>query len=182
MKRIFIIGLILILLIVGFSFFINNPIKMDNDVNASQQSVEYTENGITLSMPGDWVSAKSKSNESVLAVADPNSKDSSGFNNINVNIEKKNSTSPLESEFKSNYNTLARNSDFNILFEGNSTFNGEDALEADYTSKSAGETKQHKAIWIKKDSDIYVILCSAPESEFDDKLSTFDFIINSVQL
>ena len=129
MKRIFIIGLILILLIVGFSFFINNPIKMDNDVNASQQSVEYTENGITLSMPGDWVSAKSKSNESVLAVADPNSKDPSGFNNINVNIEKKNSTRPLESEFKSNYNTLARNSDFNILFEGNSTFNGEDALE-----------------------------------------------------
>ena len=182
MKRIFIIGLILILLIVGFSFFINNPIKMDNDVNASQQSVEYTENGITLSMPGDWVSAKSKSNESVLAVADPNSKDSSGFNNINVNIEKKNSTRPLESEFKSNYNTLARNSDFNILFEGNSTFNGEDALEADYTSKSADEVKQHKAIWIKRDSDIYVILCSAPESEFDDKLSTFDFIINSVQL
>ena len=182
MKKIIGIGLLLILLIVGVSFFINNPISVENEVDLSQQSVDYSENGISLSMPGDWVSADSKSNDTVLAVADSNSKDSSGFNNINVNIEKKNSTRPLESEFKSNYNTLARNSDFNILFEGNSTFNGEDALEADYTSKSAGETKQHKAIWIKRDSDIYVILCSAPESEFDDKLSTFDFIINSVQL
>ena len=182
MKKIFIIGLILILLIVGVSFFINNPIKIENEINASHQSVEYSENGITLSMPGDWVSAKSKSNETVLAVADSNSKDASGFNNINVNIEKKSNTRSLESEFKSNYNTLARNSDFNILFEGNSTFNGEAAMEADYTSVAAGELKQHKAIWIQKDSDIYVILCSAPQSEFDEKLSTFDFIINSVRL
>ena len=55
-------------------------------------------------------------------------------------------------------------------------------MEADYTSGSGGDVKQHKAIWIKKDSDIYVILCSAPQSEFDEKLSTFDFIINSVKL
>ena len=130
MKKIIIIGLVLILLVLGISFFINNPIKLENEVNASQQSVDYSENGISLSMPGDWVSANSKSNETVLAVADPNSKDSSGFNNINVNIEKKSKARSLEAEFKSNYNTLARNSDFNILFEGNSTFNGEDALEA----------------------------------------------------
>ena len=182
MKKILIIGFVLIILILGFSFFINNPIKTNNDVNASQQSVEYTENGITLSVPGDWVSAHSESNDTVLAVADPNSKDSSGFNSVNVNIEKKSNARALETEFNSNYNILARNSDFNILFEGNATFNDEPAMEADYTSESNGVVKQHKAIWVKKDSDIYVILCSAPQSEFDDKLSTFDFIINSVQL
>ena len=88
----------------------------------------------------------------------------------------------LETEFNSNYNILARNSDFNIIFEGNATFNDEPAMEADYTSESNGVLKQHKAIWVKKDSDIYVILCSAPQSIFDEKLSTFDFIINSVQL
>ena len=103
MKKIIIIGLVLILLVLGISFFINNPIKLENEVNASQQSVDYSENGISLSMPGDWVSANSKSNETVLAVADPNSKDSSGFNNINVNIEKKSKARSLEAEFKSNY-------------------------------------------------------------------------------
>ena len=89
MKRIIVIGLILILLIVGVSFFINNPINTDNEADLSQQSVDYSENGISLSMPGDWVAADSESNETVLAVADSNSKDSSGFNSVNVNIEKK---------------------------------------------------------------------------------------------
>ena len=182
MKRILAIGLLLILLIVGGSFLINNPINFSNDADDSKTSVEYTENGITLSIPGNWVSAKSNSNETVLAVADPSRKDNSGFNCINVNIEKKSNARGLETEFNSNYNTLARNSDFNILFEGNASFNGERAMEADYTSESNGMLKQHKAIWIQKDSDIYVILCSAPKSEFNEKLSTFDFIINSVKL
>lgn len=182
MKKIFIIGFVVILLIIGISFFINNPINSGNEIDVSKQSVEYTENGITLSIPGNWVSAKSNSNDTVLAVADPDSKDSSGFNSINVNIQKKSNARGLEAEFNSNYNVLARNSDFNILFEGNATFNGEEAMEADYTSVSSGVLKQHKAIWIKKDADIYVILCSAPQSEFDEKLSTFDFIINSVKL
>ena len=182
MKKIIGIGLILILLIVGVSFFINNPISTGSDEDLSQQSVDYSENGISLSMPGDWVSAKSNSNETVLAVADPDYKDSAGFNSVNVNIEKKSNARSLQSEFISNYNTLARNSDFNILFMGNVSFNGQSAMEADYTSVASNQTKQHKAIWIPKGSDIYVILCSAPESEFDYMVGSFDLIINSVKL
>lgn len=181
MKKIIAIGVILILLVVGGSYLMSHPINSNDGDNVSQ-SVEYSKNGITLFMPGNWVTAESQSNESVLAVADPNSKDSSGFNSVNVNIERKSTTGTLESEFNSNYNTLARNTNFNILFEGNATFNGEEAMEADYTDESSGELKKHKAVWIKRDSDIYVILCSAPESEFDQQLSTFDFIINSVKI
>lgn len=181
MKRIIGIGLILILLIVGISFFINNPINIENEIDLSKQSIDYSENGISLSMPGDWVSANSYSNDTVLAVADSNVKDSSGFNTINVNIEKKSKARSLQSEFNSNYNTLARNSDYNILYLGNVSFNGEEAMEADYTSMSTSGVKQHKAIWIKKGSDIYVILCSAPISEYENELGTFDFIINSVK-
>ena len=182
MKKIIGIGLVLILLIVGVSFFINNPINTISGDELSQQSVDYSENGISLSMPGNWVSAKSNSNETVLAVADPDAKDSAGFNSVNVNIEKKSNAGSLQSEFTSNYNTLARNSDFTILFMGNVSFNGQAAMEADYTSVANNQTKQHKAIWIPKGSDIYVILCSAPESEFDNMVGTFDFIINSVKL
>ena len=182
MKKIIGIGLVLIILIVGVSFFINNPIGNNDGDDLTQQSVDYSENGTSLSMPGNWVSAKSNSNETVLAVADPDAKDSSGFNSINVNIEKKSNARSLQSEFTSNYNTLARNSDFNILYMGNVSFNGAAAMEADYTSVANNQTKQHKAIWIQKESDIYVILCSAPESEFDNVVGTFDFIINSVQL
>ena len=182
MKKIIAIGVILILLVVGGSYLMSHPINPNGGEDLSQQSVEYSENGITLLMPGNWVSAESQSNDTVLAVADPDSKDSSGFNSVNVNIEKRSSTRNLESEFNSNYNNLARNTNFNILFEGNATFNGEEAMEADYTDESSDELKEHKAIWIKRDSDIYVILCSAPESEFEERLSTFDFIINNVKI
>ena len=127
MKKIIGIGLLIIILIVGVSFLVNFPIfgNHGDDVNASQQSVEYSANGITLSMPGDWVSADSKSNESILAVAKPDPKDSSGFSSINVNIEKKSKARSLQSEFTSNYNILSRNSDLNIFFMGNVSFNGE---------------------------------------------------------
>lgn len=183
MKKIFGIGLLLIILIVGISFLINFPIWGSNEeVDASQQSIDYSENGITLSMPGDWVSADSKSNDSVLAVAKPDPKDSSGFSSINVNIEKKSKARSLQSEFNSNYNTLSRNSDFNILFMGNVSFNGEPAMEAEYTSVSDNVTKHHKAIWFQKGSDIYVILCSAPDYLYGDLTGTFDFIINSIKM
>ena len=185
MKKIIAIGLVLVLLVLGISYFVNHPVNVNfnnnDDVNGSE-SVEYSENGITLLMPGNWVSAKSESNDTVLAIADPKVKDSSGFNSVNVNIERKSDARSLDSEFKSNYNILARNSDFNILFEGNASFNGEPAMEADYTSESGGILKQHKAIWVQKDKDIYVILCSAPQSEFGDMEGTFDFIINSIKL
>ena len=57
MKKIIGIGLVLILLIVGVSFFINNPINTISGDELSQQSVNYSENGISLSMPGNWVSS-----------------------------------------------------------------------------------------------------------------------------
>ena len=184
MKKIIGIGLLIIILIVGVSFLVNFSKFGDNsdDVNASQQSVEYSANGITLSMPGDWVSADSKSNESVLAVAKPDPKDSSGFSSINVNIEKKSNVRSLQSEFNSNYNILSRNSDFNILFMGNVSFNGEPAMEAEYTSVSDNVTKHHKAVWFQEGSDIYVILCSAPDSQYGDLIGTFDFIIDSIKM
>lgn len=184
MKKIIGIGLLIIILVVGVSFLVNFPIfgNHGDDVNASQQSVEYSANGITLSMPGDWVSADSKSNESILAVAKPDPKDSSGFSSINVNIEKKSKARSLQSEFTSNYNILSRNSDFNILFMGNVSFNGEPAMEAEYTSVSDNVTKHHRTIWLQEGSDIYVILCSAPDSQYEELKGTFDFIINSIKM
>ena len=47
MKKIIGIGLVLILLIVGVSFFINNPINTISADELSQQSVDYSENGIS---------------------------------------------------------------------------------------------------------------------------------------
>ena len=105
MKKIIAIGVILILLVVGGSYLMSHPINSNDGDNVSQ-SVEYSKNGITLFMPGNWVAAESQSNDTVLAVADPNSKDSSGFNSVNVNIERKSTTGTLESEFDQQLSTF----------------------------------------------------------------------------
>lgn len=181
MKKIFAIGLIIVILILGASFLIVHPITTGDDVNKSQETIEFSENGVNLLIPGDWVSAKSNSNSSILAVADSNTKDSAGFNSINLNVEKKSTYNSLDYEFKSNYNRLSRNSAYEILYEGNVTIEGTQGMEVGYTSSDTGYLKQHKAIWFKKDSDIYVILCTAPESKWAEEESTFDFIINNMQ-
>ncbi len=181
MKKVVIIGVLIVVLIIGASFVV----RMQNSVDETENTTEYMEfsgNGVTLSAPGDWVSAESESNTTLLAVADPNSKDSSGFSNVNINIEKKNSSNSLDYEFKSNYNSLSRNSDYDILYEGNVTIFGTNGVEAGYTTNIDGVAKQHKAIWFKKDSDLYVILCTAPQSEFTTLEPTFDLIIKSIQI
>lgn len=181
MKKSYIIGIVVIIVIVGALFLYNNKVNNDKDVNATE-SLLISENGVSIIVPVDWVKASSQSNESILAVANSTSKDSNGFNDINVNIEKKDMEGSLESEFNSNYKSLSSNTDYQMLFTGNvSGIGGQDGMEADYTSNVDGIPKQHKAIWIENDGSIYVILCSAPQTVFVDQEKIFNVIINTFQ-
>ena len=179
MDKKYIIGIVvLIIMIVGAMFLVNNKINKDNEVNGTE-SLLVSENGVSVVVPSDWVKASSQSNESILAVAIPGSKDSSGFNSINVNIERKNLTGSLEKEFESNYRTLSYNSNYQILFTGNVSIVNQIGMEADYTSNVDGIAKQHKAIWLEKDDYVYVLLCSAPQTSFTEQENTFNAIISS---
>ena len=179
MDKKYIIGIIvLVIIIVGAMFLVNNKLNSDKDVNGTE-SLLVSENGVSIIVPANWEKANSQSNESILAVADPKSKDSSGFNNINVNIERKNITGSLENEFNSNYKTLSYNSNYQILFTGNVSFANQVGMEADYTSNVGGISKQHKAIWLEKDDYVYVILCSAPQTSFTEQENTFNSILGT---
>jgi len=180
MKKLFIFVALIVIIVIGASFVIRG--MSDSDTN-STGVVEVSEGGVTLSIPETWVIANSEYNSTVVAVADPNSKDSLGFSLINVNIEKISDVYSLSSEFESNYNKLSKNSDYNILYEGNVSVSGfDDAMEAGYITTINGQTKQHKAIWVQKDSDVYVILCTAPQNQFSTQESTFDYIVNSIKI
>lgn len=176
------IGVIVVILIIVCGMFIySNKVHNSDDVNATE-SLSVSENGVSIVVPADWVKASSQSNESVLAVANSTSKDSNGFNDINVNIEKKDVKNSLDYEFNSNYKSLSSNTDYQILFTGNvSGIAGQDGMEADYISNVDGSSKQHKAIWIEKDGSIYVILCSAPQTAFADHENIFNNIINTFE-
>jgi len=182
MKK-YILGIIVIISVTLVSGCISNS---DNDIDQPQT---LTENGILIKYPGTWVSANSKNNETIVAVADPNSVDSStSFGKVSVVIQKrtlnsslKNSSS-IEALFNQNYKNLFSNNTYNLIAEGNVTFGQYNALECIYTVDENGTVKQHRAIWIGNGNDVYVILCTAPENEFDSQSKNFDFIINSFKI
>jgi hypothetical protein len=184
MKK-YILGLMIIILVILASGCIS-----DSDNNNKNQPQTLAENGILIKYPGTWVAADSKNNETIAAVADPGSVDSStSFGKVSVVIQKKTlnsslkDSSSLEILFEQNYNNLFSNSTYKLIAEGNITF-GEyiNASECIYTIDENGTVKKHRAIWIENGNDVYVILCTAPESEFDSQSKNFDFIINSFKI
>ena len=88
MKKWIVIAILLVIVVLGASFMFKAHNETQQKENTTE-AYEISENGVTLTVPSTWVSAKSKSNMTLLAVADPNSKDSSGFSNVNINVEKK---------------------------------------------------------------------------------------------
>jgi uncharacterized protein YxeA len=176
MKKYYLIGILAILLVISVSGCIGDN-NSNNGNSTRVQSV--TQNGVILEFPSNWVQAKAQDNASVFAVADPNSKDSQGMSDINVNIEKQKISSNLEDDFTSTYTQLSSNSDYKILTEGNVTVGEYKGLEATYTTTANGTTRMHKAVWVQKNDEAYVILCSAPQDKFDSQTSIFDFIISN---
>jgi hypothetical protein len=67
------------------------------------------------------------------------------------------------------------------ISDGTIMLNGVSANENIYKINS-GELKQQRAIWIQKNGRIYIILCSAPVSEYNSQQANFDTIINSFKI
>lgn len=181
MKKWFIVAILLVLVVLGASFMFRA--QNENQVRENTtEAYEISENGVTLTVPGTWVSAKSESNSTIMAVADPNSKDSSGFSTVSINVEEKETVNTLKNEFESNYKSLSRNSDYDIIYEGNVTVQGNDAMEAAYTTTEGSVVKEHKAVWLQGDGRIYVILCTCPQDQFEDYEPIFDYAIKTMKM
>ena len=183
MKK-YILGIIVIISVILVSGCISN-----SDNNDADQPKTLTEGGISIKYPGTWVPANSKNNETIAAVADPDSIDSStGFGKVSVVIQKRtvnssSNPSSIETLFSQNYKDLFSNSSYKLIAEGNVTVGKyENAFECVYTIDENGTVKKHRAIWIENNNDIYVILCTAPETEFDSHSKNFDFIINTFKI
>ena len=184
MKK-YILGIVIIISVVLVSGCIS-----DSNNNNTDQPQTLAQKGISIKFPGTWVSADSKNNETIVAVADPNSIDSTtGFGKISVVIQKKtlpssaNDSSSLETLFNQNYKDLFSNDTYKIIAEGTIAIGKYDnAFECVYTMNENGTVKKHRAIWIGNEKDVYIILCTAPENEFDSQSKNFDFIINNFKI
>lgn len=153
----------------------------DQDDNATKT---FNQNNVTFQYPEDWVVVQTTSPNAVAAVADPNSVISNTNSpTTQVVIQKPNVTTAtdLQEAYDENYATFFNNTGNQRVSEANITTDKLTAVENIYTSSSSGIEKQYRAVWLEKNSTIYVILCSSKKADFESLQSKFDIIINSFQ-
>ena len=184
MKK-YLLGIIIILAVMFVSGCITDS-NSDNGSNVTGNDTppqSLAKNGISIKYPGSWVVATSGSNDSIAAVADPNSKDPiTGYSNVNVNIERRPASSSLNAYFNQTYSRLFSDPDFNPISQGEISLGQFNALESSYTENSNGTIKQHRALWIENNGEFYVILFTAPQDDFQNQTKNFDFILSSFKI
>lgn len=151
-----------------------------NDSNVEMLTL--SKGGIVINYPSNWGYSDASSAYSILAISKIDSIDSAGVGQVNINIEKK----PIEGEFytyvNDTYRQMQGDSSFKLISSGATRVGNVDALEYVYTSNNTGIEKQHKAVWLEKGGQAYVLLYSAPISEFDESLYIFDFMLDDIQI
>ena len=141
-----------------------------------------SDSGITITYPSDWGYSKAVSSDSIMAISKLNAIDSFGVGQVNINVEKR----PIEGDFytfvNSTYQSMEKDTNYELVSSGGLVLAGNDALEYIYTSNINGVERQHKAVWFEKGGQAYVLLYSAPIDQFEDNLYVFDYILSEIQI
>ncbi|WP_084269380.1 hypothetical protein [Methanobrevibacter curvatus] len=152
------------------------------DKSSDEAPQTLTKKGIKIIIPNNWVEAKSYANDTIIAVVDPNYVDmDSNLDQVSVVIQKKAYKSSLDSIFRDTYRKMFLNSSYQLVNEGNTTVGEFSALECTYIVTEKELIKEHRAIWFKKGDYVYVVLCTAPESEFSMQEKYFNYISEHIQ-
>jgi hypothetical protein len=178
----YLFAIILLLSIVLTSGCINNGNQTTNNTSNSTQT--YNGDQFTFNYPASWQQLSSQAQNSTAAVGDPATADSNGNVQVNVVIQKsiKPSGMTLQKYYNETYTQFAaQNLSYKQLSDGTIVLNGKIALENVYRINT-GTLEQKRAVWIQNGSIIYIILCSAPVSEYNNQQANFNVIIDSFKL
>ncbi len=151
--------------------------------NTSTGLKSYNGDQFNFNYPSNWQIITSQAQNSTIAVGDPTSADSSG--NVQVNVEIQAAVKPSNVTIQDYYNSTyaqfaAQNLGYKQLSDGTITVNGKTALENVYVLSSI--SKEQRAVWLQNGNNIYIILCSAPISQYSEEQENFNTIINSFKL
>ncbi len=171
-----------IIILIFLLFLISVTVVASADENSDLNILSLSQSGITIQYPSDWGNSRATSNYSVMAISKIDSIDALGIGQVNINVEKK----PIEGDFytfvNETYDDMQKDSSFQLISSGAVSVGGKDALEYVYTSAQGTAEKEHKAVWFEKGGQAYVIMYSAPISEFEDNLYVFDFVLTNIQI
>ena len=156
-------------------------------VNAQDDDSDITmmtlsKGGLVIKYPSNWGCAQAESNCSIMSIAKLDSIDASGVGQVNINFEKKSYEGDFETYLNNTYGTLKKDPSFNLTASGEVMVNNVHAYEYTYSSEKNGTVKEHKAVWFEKGGQAYVMLYSAPVSEYDDNVYVFNYILSDIQI
>ncbi len=183
MKNSILKGSVVLLIVLLFSISLTAvSSEGNNNSNSDLNILSLSKGGITIQYPSDWGNSRATSNYSIMAISKLDSVDAFGIGQVNVNVEKK----PIEGDFytfvNDSYVSMQKDSSFELVSSGEVSIGGQNALEYVYTSTQGTSEKEHKAVWFEKGGQAYVIMYSAPISEFQDNLYVFDYILSGIQI
>lgn len=179
MKKHTIVVLIIIVLISSIGFVLaDNP-----ETSANPKDIQtISKNGISIKFPSDWGIARTTSNHTLIAIAKLSSIDSNGVAEVNINIEKTPFKGSFEKFVNETYAKMEKLGDYNLTSFGAVAIGDLQGLEYNYKSDINGTVREHRAIWLEKNSEAYVILYSAPIDQFNGNLNIFDFLVRNFQI
>ncbi len=156
----------------------DNSNSNNNDVSIMSLS----KGGITIQYPSDWGNSRATSNYSIMAISKMDSIDAFGIGQVNINVEKK----PIEGDFgtfvNDTYESMQKDSSYQLISSGAVSIGDQDGFEYVYTSTQGTGEKEHKAVWFEKGGQAYVIMYSAPISDFEKNLYVFDYVLSGIQI
>lgn len=173
---------IAILLLILFVICVVSCVNAETDDDSEITMLTLSKGGLVINYPSTWGYSEATSQYAVLAISKLDSIDSAGVGQVNILVEKK----PIEGEFYSyvndTYKDMQKDSSFTLVSSGGVMVGNINAVEYIYTSNQNGTEKEHKAVWFEKGGQAYVLLYSAPPSEFEDSLYIFDYILNDIKI
>lgn len=177
-------GSIIILMLLLFLISVASVSSADdNNDNKDLDILTLSKGGITIQYPSSWGISQSTSNYSIMAISKIDSVDGLGVGQVNINIEKK----PIEGDdfetfVNDSYDKMKRDSSYKLVSSGGVSIDDIEGLEYVYTSTQGTSEKEHQAIWFEKGGQAYVIMYSAPISDFEKNLYVFDFVLSNIQI
>ncbi len=170
-----------IIAIILIIFLIAAVSASNDDDKLTMQTL--SKGGLSITYPSDWGYSEATSNYSIMSISKLDSIDAAGIGQVNINFEKK----PIEGEFptfvNTTYKSMPYDSSFKLISSGESVIaDNREALEYIYTSNDNGVEREHKAVWFEKGGQAYVLLYSAPLSDFEANLYVFDYILSDIKI
>jgi|GEM_PF-258122 len=178
-------NLILIALISGVVLASGCTDSGNQKGNTTNETQTYQGDEFTFNYPSDWLQIQNTAPNSTLAIGDPDSADANGNVQVSVVVQKTliPSGTTLQDYFNATYAQFAaQDLGYKPISEGTVLINGINTLENTYYINSGNTQKRERAIWIQKNRVIYIILCSAPVSDYSSEQKNFDTIVNSFRL